>query len=144
MKPLSLEDFTEHLAKSSTASKLGIPNEIPAKFLGNVEKLFQCYLFISNVLHPDGVYITSGYRCSELNKAVGGVPGSKHCSAKAFDFAFPNVVNKSDFLVAVNQMRCNYKKYRDNGGFDTSVSDEIFRKHFLLYPDRLFIHFQID
>lgn len=143
MKPLSsLDDFTEHLVKSSTATKLGITNEIPANLSDNVEKLYDCYLFIFNVLSPDGIYITSGYRCAELNKAVGGVPGSKHCQCKAFDFAFPNVVTKSDFLLVFNQMRYNYKQYLAAAGFDTSACDEKFRKLFIPYPERFFVHFQ--
>lgn len=31
--------------------------------------------------------ITSGYRCAERNKAVGGVPGSAHCRGYAVDIA---------------------------------------------------------
>ena len=30
--------------------------------------------------------ITSGYRCSEVNKLVGGVATSQHCKGQAVDF----------------------------------------------------------
>ena len=34
---------------------------------------------------PD-MTITSGYRCSEVNKLVGGVSTSQHCKCQAVDF----------------------------------------------------------
>ena len=36
--------------------------------------------------HP--IIISSGYRCEELNKAVGGVKDSKHKTGLAFDLKF--------------------------------------------------------
>ena len=96
MKPLSRDNFIEHLTKSSTATKLGINNEIPVNLMCNAKLLYSHYLLITEKLGFPDIYITSGYRCPKLNKAVGGVPGSKHCRCLAFDFAFPNsTVSKS-------------------------------------------------
>jgi hypothetical protein len=35
------------------------------------------------------IIITSGYRCPELNKAVGGQPNSQHMTGEAVDFICP-------------------------------------------------------
>ena len=53
---------------------------------------------VDNVLQPlrdiVGVplRVNSGYRCSELNAAVGGVPTSQHVKGEAADVAFPKPV----------------------------------------------------
>lgn len=53
---------------------------------------------VDNVLQPlrdiAGVplRINSGYRCSELNAAVGGVPTSQHVKGEAADVAFPKPI----------------------------------------------------
>lgn len=53
---------------------------------------------VDNVLQPlrdiAGVplSINSGYRCSELNATVGGVPTSQHVKGEAADVAFPKPV----------------------------------------------------
>lgn len=145
MKPLSCENFLEHLAKSSTATKLGINNEIPADLISNAKFLYNHYRFITDKLGFPGIYITSGYRCPELNKAVGGVPGSKHCVCKAFDFAFSNVVTKSDFFNSFNLLRDNFCTWCVNvRGFSARTAQELFPKHFIAYPNRLFVHFQFN
>ena len=54
--------------KSDTADKRGIDNRLPKELLPNA-----------------GIYINSGYRCPELNKAVGGVDGSFHLTGCAAD-----------------------------------------------------------
>lgn len=53
---------------------------------------------VDNVLQPlrniAGVplHINSGYRCSELNVAIGGVPTSQHMKGEAADIAFPKPI----------------------------------------------------
>lgn len=53
---------------------------------------------VDNVLQPlrdiagVALRINSGYRCSELNAAVGGVPTSQHVKGEAADVAFPKPI----------------------------------------------------
>lgn len=140
---ISYELFKRTMQRSQTASHKGIKNDIPVEYLENLGTLYDCYCFIKVWLYND-IFITSGYRCRELNKAVGGAPGSKHCVCKAFDFGFYKVVNKSDFYKAYDKIRDNFIKYESGIGVSSSEALTKFRKHFLIYPDRLFIHFQID
>lgn len=145
MKPLSHENFLQHLSKSLTATKLGVKNDIPSELIQNANVLFTFYRFITDKLGFPNIYITSGYRCPELNKVVVGVPGSKHSRCKAFDFTFNDVVTKSDFLNSFNLLCENYINYRITvNGMCASTALEEFDNHFILYPERLYIHFQID
>lgn len=76
--------------RSETAEKKGIVNVIAtAKVRDSIQAL------VLNVLQPlrtalgVEMHINSGYRCPELNEAVGGVPNSMHLRGEAADVATP-------------------------------------------------------
>ena len=74
MKYFSIEELTQ----SATAKRLGIDNTPSDKIKKNLT------LFINTVLDPirddwgGPIIVSSGYRCPELNKAVGGANTSGH------------------------------------------------------------------
>lgn len=145
MQFLSLEDFETQLEQSQVAIRLGIKNEIPEHYVDRVIELYHCYRLISDLFIigiSRSIYIISGYRCAELNKAVVDVPGSKHCECKAFDFGFSSVACKSDFNKCFEAMKMNVVRYYMRSGlsFDEAVTN--FRNHFISHADKLFVHFQ--
>ena len=77
----TLEEFTY----SITAQHLGIDNTPSKEAMTNLERL------VSRVLDPlreawgSPIIVTSGYRCEELNKRVGGVKTSYHLRGMAAD-----------------------------------------------------------
>ena len=77
--------FREFLA-SATATRRGIQN-----FPTTSSVIENLITLGDNVLDPlrqamgFPVIISSGYRCPELNAAVGGVPNSRHLQGKAVD-----------------------------------------------------------
>lgn len=79
----TLEEFT----RSDTASRLGIINEPGEKELAALRVL------VSRTIQPlrdklgVPIHVNSGYRCPELNKAVGGVPTSQHQKGEAADLS---------------------------------------------------------
>lgn len=80
------KNFTlEELIYSNTANSRNIDNSPSEEIIDNLESLAK------NVLQPirdkygKAINITSGYRCKELNKAVGGVSNSQHCTGNAAD-----------------------------------------------------------
>ena len=82
------ENFTlEEFTRSETAERMGIQN-VP----GNREKLAIVNL-CAKLLQPlrdiygKPIRINSGYRCPELNKAVGGVSNSMHQNGEASDLS---------------------------------------------------------
>lgn len=74
--------------KSDTAARLHINNAVRDWLVrDNIKAL------VDNILQPlrdawsGPLFINSGYRCLELNKAVGGVPTSQHVLGQAADVA---------------------------------------------------------
>ena len=81
------ENFTlEELIRSNTAERMGIDN-VPKdeKVVENLRSL--CLEVLQPLRDYVGapVHINSGYRCPELNVAVGGVKNSQHCRGEAAD-----------------------------------------------------------
>ena len=81
MKHFTLTELT----RSATARRLGIDNTPPQEAVTALAQL------VDNVLDPlreawgAPLYVTSGYRCPALNRAVGGVPHSQHILGQAAD-----------------------------------------------------------
>ena len=81
MKYFSIKELT----RSSTARRLGIDNTPPASAVIALHQL------VDHVLDPlreawgGPIRVNSGYRCPQLNKTVGGTPGSQHQRGEAAD-----------------------------------------------------------
>ena len=87
-KNFTMAEFT----KSQTAERKGIDNTPQGEHLEAAQTLF------AEVVQPvrDNFGITtinSGYRCPELNKAVGGSSKSQHCKGEAVDIEVPGIPN---------------------------------------------------
>ncbi len=99
-KNFALREFTE----SNTAIRRGIDNNPTAEHIHNLAEL------VENILQPlrdkigQSIRVTSGYRCAELNSAIGGAsrngkPTSDHCYGRAADIKLVvDGVNKSELL----------------------------------------------
>lgn len=81
----SLEEFTA----SDTAAARHINNTPPPECIINLTKLA---MELENVRALLGfpITISSGFRCPDLNAAVGGVPNSDHVRGLAADFVCPD------------------------------------------------------
>ena len=89
-----LSEFT----RSDTAKRLGIENEC-----SSVEQVLNLAYLCHMVLQPlrdrfGPIRITSGYRCPELNSAVGGVKNSQHLRGEAADIHLPSVDKGLEYL----------------------------------------------
>ena len=99
-KNFTLEEFTQ----SETAERMGIKN-VP----GNREKLAIVNL-CAKLLQPlrdiygKPIRINSGYRCAELNKAVGGVPNSMHQNGEASDLSIDGKARELLELIEENHL----------------------------------------
>lgn len=67
------------------------------------------------------LYVVSGYRCPEHNKAVGGAPLSYHMRGEAFDIACP----------------------RGSMGALVALAREVGFSGIILYPKKSFVHLDI-
>ena len=81
MKWFALKEFV----KSNTAVRLGIDNNPSEDVKKNIELLVEKILDPLREKFGKPIIVTSGYRCKELNKAVGGAAKSQHMSGEAAD-----------------------------------------------------------
>ena len=81
MKWFALKEFV----KSNTAARLGINNNPSEDVKKNIELLVEKILDPLREKFGKPIIVTSGYRCKELNKAVGGAAKSQHMSGEAAD-----------------------------------------------------------
>jgi len=84
--------------RSGTAIRLGIdnnPDAHPGEGISTAEVVENLRALCTEMLEPlrrrvGRVIVTSGYRCQELNKAVGGVWNSQHLKGEAADIFVPD------------------------------------------------------
>tara|TARA_R100000995_G_scaffold33319_1_gene14989 strand:- start:939 stop:1394 length:456 start_codon:yes stop_codon:yes gene_type:complete len=91
---LSKHFTLQELIKSSTAERRGIKN-VPER--AEIESL---RLVCDNILEPVRQHFevpmapSSGYRCLELNRAIGSGDTSQHVKGQAVDFEIPGLANQ--------------------------------------------------
>jgi len=68
--------------------------ELLARLADTMEK-------VRGILGASPIYITSGFRCPPLNKAVGGVSDSAHLFGCACDFVAPHYGDITDIIQAI-------------------------------------------
>lgn len=91
MKYFTFAEFTQ----SATAERLGIDNR--PEHNGEQDVYAHIELLVVRLLDPirdyviEPIYINSGYRSEELNKAVGGVSDSQHRKGQAADIRIGSI-----------------------------------------------------
>ena len=93
---MNRNQLSEHFAleefiRSANAERLGICNEPSVEAISNLQCLCQEVLEPLREHAGQAIIITSGYRCRRLNKAVGGVANSQHCTGEAADIHLPDI-----------------------------------------------------
>tara|TARA_R110000824_G_scaffold38780_4_gene118143 strand:+ start:5592 stop:6041 length:450 start_codon:yes stop_codon:yes gene_type:complete len=89
------EHFTlAELTKSSTAARMGINNEPRAEVIKKL--VLVCKNILEPVRNHYGIPFSpsSGFRCLELNQAIGSTDKSQHVLGEAVDFEVPGVSNR--------------------------------------------------
>ena len=87
MKNMRLTEHFElsEFVRSATADKLGIKNEPSKEAVENLSVLCKQILEPLRKFAKEPLHINSGFRCSALNMAVGGVSNSNHLYGFAAD-----------------------------------------------------------
>lgn len=113
-----MSEFT----RSATADKLHIDNTIPEELIPNLKNLCEQVLEPLREHFGIPVVISSGYRCPQLNKAVGGVPNSQHQKGEAADIVLPPSLSSKPSALSLwfGWLRTN--THFDQLGFEQSGS----------------------
>ncbi|MBO4607566.1 MAG: peptidase M15 [Prevotella sp.] len=75
----------EEMTASATAKRMRIDNQPSEKIVENLQQLVAHVLDPLREVWQQPIIVTSGYRCSRLNAAVGGAVKSQHCLGQAAD-----------------------------------------------------------
>ena len=85
---------------SQTAKRLGI-NNTPSEAIIETMKLTAEKVFEPLREKVGAIRISSFYRCTDLNRAIGGSKSSQHCKGEAIDMSGINVTNAKLFEEAL-------------------------------------------
>ena len=112
-----MKHFTiKELCRSATAERLGIDNTPPRSAVTALHEL------VDHVLDPlreawDGpIHVNSGYRCPELNKAVGGTPYSQHQRGEAADITVGTPARNRRLLALIKRLNLPVDQCIDEKG----------------------------
>lgn len=110
------QHFTlEELTSSSIAKQLGIDNTPAPDIVENLQALCRNVLEPARLRFGAPIYITSGYRCPQLNKAVGGKPTSQHQYGEAADLQVKGVANLRRLYNILDNISHDQLLYESNG-----------------------------
>lgn len=90
----------DELTRSFTAERLGIDNTPDERIKFNLEQLVKNVLDPLRMKYGQPIIVGSGYRCPELNKAVGGAGNSQHMKGQAADIYCVNCSEVMNRLLA--------------------------------------------
>lgn len=107
----------KELCKSSTATQKGINNTPNSEIVNNLTQL------VDNVLDPlreafgKPIIVNSGYRCPELNKAVGGAKTSQHVKGLAADITAGNIFKNKELFILAQKLKLPFDQLIDEKGY---------------------------
>lgn len=104
-KEIQSEFFTlSELTKSSTATRYHIDNTPSDDIIQNLQYGVDMVLDPLRRLYGKPIIITSGFRCTELNKRVGGVANSWHTRGNAADIHVTSLAEASKIFANLQKI----------------------------------------
>ena len=116
----------EELTNSDKARELGIDNTPDKDSIERLTTLIVEVLDPARELLGKPIVVTSGYRCSVLNTAVGGQPNSQHTRGEAADLQCYNNKYLFDIIrenLSFDQLILETKDIFDRNGNKTGVRE---------------------
>lgn len=97
------EHFTlEEMLVSETAWRMGINNTPTDSVIANLKRLAERLEQVRAIFQKPMI-ITSGYRCPQLNEAIGGAKNSAHMYGRAADFIIPALGSPSNIAYRITK-----------------------------------------
>lgn len=118
-----MKHFTiKELCRSDTAARRGIKNEPSEAVKQNLTALVEHVLDPVREWYGKPIYVNSGYRCKELNAAVGGVANSQHMTGEAADIDVNDMKENRRIFTWIEE-NCEFDQLLwENGGAWIHVS----------------------
>ena len=113
MKYFSFQEFE----RSETATRYAIDNSMPETAKANVAVLVDMVLDPLREAWGRPIYVNSGYRCPELNKAVGGSKTSHHMRGMAADISTGNYVDNAKLFQLIQTLKLPFTLLIDESNF---------------------------
>lgn len=104
--------ITEHFTYGEFRCKHCGTNHTKREF---IERLESARVYSSNIDSKVSYKISSGYRCIEYNKLVGGVHDSAHTLGIAADIQYKN--NHEKFVILYGVLHAEFKRIGEGDGF---------------------------
>lgn len=133
-------NLTEHfslseLTASATAQRLGIDNHPGLEIISHLTQLAMQLERVRHALGDKPMIISSGYRCPELNKAVGGARRSAHMEGWAADFTCPDFGSPLEIVRALAATNLPFDKLIQEGrwvhiSFKPGARRQVLTAHF--------------
>ena len=103
------DHFTlEELSFSEAAARLGLVNTPTPTVTTNLKLVAAAMEQVRARLGDRPIVVHSGYRSSEVNRAVGGVATSAHCRGLACDFVCPAFGTPTEVALAILHSNIEY------------------------------------
>jgi len=115
---LSKNFSLSEMVYSEVAKKKGIDNTPSPQIIDNLKKLCEeCLQPVRDKLKKP-ITINSGYRCSALNKAVGGASSSQHVLGEAVDITVgTKTANEDLFTLIVKDKSITFDQLIDESNY---------------------------
>ena len=113
MKYFSFQEFE----RSETATRYAIDNSMSETAKANVAVLVDRVLDPLREAWGRPIYVNSGYRCAELNKAVGGSKTSHHMRGMAADIRTGNYVDNAKLFQLIQTLKLPFTQLIDESNF---------------------------
>lgn len=106
----------EEMTRSQTAERFGINNQPGEEHLINLVYVCQLMERVRRVCGDNVVHVSSGYRCPELNKRIGGSSRSAHMRGLAVDFTIPGYGSVREVCDEIRLSNIPFKKLIEEFG----------------------------
>lgn len=113
----------EELCRSTVAQQRGIDNTPTEEIKENLEYLIDNLLDKIREEYGNPITVNSGYRCDELNEAVGGVSNSQHRTGEAADITVGSIEDNKVLFNLIKDSGLEFDQLIwENGGVWVHVS----------------------
>lgn len=123
------------LIASDTAERLGIDNTPPQPVLKHLEVLANGLEQVRRLLGDNPMWVSSGYRCEELNRIIRGSQTSAHMAGWAADFVCPAFGTPLEIVNTLEASQLGFDQLIQEGkwvhiSFDPRRRREVLTAHF--------------